>query len=226
MAKQGNKNRLAMNRRKFIAYFSSVGLGSTLLPGTLTAVAQESDTITVEMVKAAEKIAGLSFPEEYRERFVRDINGYRRNYQNIREMNLDQSVSPCFVFNPVPPGHELIESERNSIVTSSVEVPMPRTDAELAFLPVTHLCALIKIRQITSTDLTKLYIARLKKYDPILECVVTFTEELALKQAKQADEEIAAGNYRGALHGIPWGVKDLVAVKGCRTTWGAEPYKN
>jgi len=225
VAKHGNKNRLAMNRRRFIAYFSSIGLGSTLLSGTLTAVAQDTGVITVEMVEAAEKLAGLSFPAEYRERFVRELNGYLSNYRNIREMNLDQSVAPCFVFNPIPPGFEIIEPERKPVVTSSVNVSMPKTDEELAFLPVTHLSILIKSRQITSTELTKLYIARLKKYDPILKCVITFTEELAFRQAQQADEETAAGNYRGPLHGIPWGLKDLASVRGYKTTWGAEPYK-
>lgn len=215
-----------MNRRRFMVYFSAVGLGTTLLPGTLTAVAQDSDEITVEMVEAAEKIAGLSFPEEMRERFVRDLNRLKTNYQNIRDMKLDQSVSPCFVFNPVPPGYEEIEPERNPIDTGSFEMPDPKSDEDLAFLPVTHLSALIKSRQISSTELTKLYISRLKKYDPVLHCVVTLTEDLALEQARKADEELTSGTYRGPLHGIPWGAKDLIAVKGYRTTWGAEPYKD
>ena len=93
-----------------------------------------------------------------------------------------------------------------------------RTDAELAFLPVTHLARLVETRQITPTALTKLYLARLKQYDPRLHCVVNLTEELALRQATQADEEIAAGHYRGPLPGIPWGLKDLLAVGGVKTT--------
>lgn len=226
MTKKVSAKKLAMNRRKFMAYFSSIGLGATLLPGTLVAVAQDTDEITVDMVIAAEKIAGLSFPEDMRERFVRDLNRLRTNYQNIREMKLDASVAPCFVFNPVPPGFEEIEPERNPAITSSVSVTMPNTEEELAFLSVTYLSALIKTRQVTSTDLTKIYVSRLKKYDPQLKCVITLTEKLALEQASKADEEISAGNYKGPLHGIPWGVKDLVAVKGYRTTWGAEPFKN
>ncbi|MCH7781612.1 amidase [candidate division KSB1 bacterium] len=226
MTKKVSSKKLAMNRRKFMAYFSSIGLGATLLPGTLVAVAQDADEITVDMVIAAEKIAGLSFPEDMRERFVRDLNRLRTNYQNIRAMKLDASVAPCFVFNPVPPGFEEIEPERNPSITSSVSVTMPNTEEELAFLSVTYLSALIKTRQVTSTDLTKIYLSRLKQYDPKLKCVITLTEKLALEQASKADEEISAGNYKGPLHGIPWGVKDLIAVKGYRTTWGAEPYKN
>ena len=226
MTKKVSSKKLAMNRRKFMAYFSSIGLGATLLPGTLVAVAQDADEITVDMVIAAEKIAGLSFPEDMRERFVRDLNRLRTNYQNIRAMKLDASVAPCFVFNPVPPGFEEIEPERNPAITSSVSVTMPNTEEELAFLSVTYLSALIKTRQVTSTDLTKIYLSRLKQYDPKLKCVITLTEKLALEQARKADKEISAGDYKGPLHGIPWGVKDLIAVKGYRTTWGAEPYKN
>ncbi|MFC1513619.1 amidase [candidate division KSB1 bacterium] len=220
------KEQLALNRRRFIAYFSTVGLGSTLLPGTLTAVVQDSDEITVDMVIAAEKLAGLSFPTEMRERFAQELNGLRNNYKNIREMKIDESVPPCFYFNPIPPGHEVIEPERDQVSVSDINVALPSTEEDLAFLPMTHLSTLIRSRQITSTDLTKLYISRLKKYNPVLNCVITITEELALEQAKQADEEISSGNYRGPLHGIPWGAKDLISVKGYKTTWGAEPFKD
>ncbi|MFC1562074.1 amidase [candidate division KSB1 bacterium] len=226
IASKNTTERLTLNRRRFLAYFSSVGLGATLLPGTLTAVAQDADEITVEMVVAAEKIAGLSFPPEMRERFVRDLGRLRTTYKNLSDINMDQSVAPCFVFNPVPPGHEAVEPDRNPVITSSVDVTVPDSEEELAFLPVTHLSALIKTRKITSTDLTQLYLSRLNKYDPELKCVVTYTEKLAVTQAKIADDEIAAGNYRGPLHGIPYGLKDIISVRGYRTTWGAEPYKN
>ena len=102
----------------------------------------------------------------------------------------------------------------------------PGSAEELAFLPVTELSSLIRSRQISSMELTKLYLDRLKRFDPLLKCVVTFTEDLALKQAAQADQEIAAGKYRGPLHGIPWGAKDLIAYPGYPTTWGATPFKD
>ena len=102
----------------------------------------------------------------------------------------------------------------------------PGSAEELAFLPVTELSSLIRSRQISSIELTKLYLDRLKRFDPLLKCVVTFTEDLALKQAAQADQEIAAGKYRGPLHGIPWGAKDLIAYPGYPTTWGATPFKD
>ena len=103
---------------------------------------------------------------------------------------------------------------------------MPGSDEELAFLPLTHLARLVESRQVKPSELTKLYLARLRKHDPQLHCVVNLTEELALRQAKQADDEIAAGVYRGPLHGIPWGAKDLLAVRGTKTTWGMSPFKD
>ena len=102
----------------------------------------------------------------------------------------------------------------------------PEQIEDTAFYPITHLSKLIKEKKVSSIDLTKMYLSRLRRYDPLLKCVVTLTEDLALEQAARADREIASGNYRGPLHGIPWGVKDLFATKGIPTTWGLERYKN
>src|SRR5690606_10641518 len=111
-------------------------------------------------------------------------------------------------------------------VSEFPDLTRPARLEDAAFYPVTHLAQLIRTRQVTSVQLTEMYLRRLKRYDPYLECVVTLTEDLALRQARQADEEIAAGHYRGPLHGIPWGAKDLLATRGYRTTWGAMPYKD
>ncbi len=224
-----DESRLELNRRNFITYFSAIGLGSTLLPGALTAVAQDAEKITVEMVAAAAKIAGLTFPQETLQTIANRLSGARSlvaNYQNIRATNIPNSLQPAFVFNPIPAGMKLPTARLPLKRTPIPKVVLPKSEEELAFLPVTHLSRLIETRQITSTQLTKLYLERLKKYDPVLHCVVTLTEELALKQAAQADKEIAARKYRGPLHGIPWGAKDLLAVKGYKTTYGASPYKD
>ncbi len=221
-------DRLEFNRRRFIGYFSAVGLGSTLMPGAMTAVAQEAGEITADMVAAAERIAGIELPAEARRRIVEGLNGRNsliRRYENLRGMNIDNSLPLALVFNPVLPGTKL-PSEKRPLRMTDADIHRPRTDADLAFLPVTHLAKLVRTRQVTSTELTKLYLARLKEQDPVLHCVVTLTEDLALKQAAEADREIAAGKYRGPLHGIPWGAKDLLAVKGYKTTWGASPYKD
>jgi Asp-tRNA(Asn)/Glu-tRNA(Gln) amidotransferase A subunit family amidase len=140
-------------------------------------------------------------------------------------MKLGNSVPPAFVFNPVLPGVKL-PTEQKPFKMTKIKVVVPKTDEDLAFLPVTHLAKLIEKREVKSIDLTKLYLERLKKYDPVLHCVVTLTEELALKQAAKADEEIKAGDYKGPLHGIPWGAKDLLYVKGYKTTFGASPFKD
>ena len=228
MSNNKKEGLLAMNRRRFVGYFSAVGLGSSLIPGALTAVAQDTDTITPEMIQAASKLAGLTFTSEEVEKIAEDFNGRRSplpQYETIRDMELGNDTPSSLVFNPVPASMKL-PTGRRPFKRSEADVSMPATDEELAFLPVTHLSKLIETRQVSSTDLTKLYLARLKAHDPTLLCVVNLTEELALQQARKADEELAAGMYRGPLHGIPWGAKDLLAVKGYPTTWGASPYKD
>ncbi len=219
---------LALNRRRFIAYFSSIGLGATLMPGAMLAVAQEAPQITLGMVDEAARIAGLNLPPDAEKRIADQLSrkgGLPDNFRALRDLKLGNDTPPAIVFNPVLPGSKP-PVDRKTFKWSKPNVAKPKTDEDLAFLPVTHLARLIEKREIKSTDLAKLYLERLKKYDPVLHCVVTLTEELALKQAAQADAEIAAGRYRGPLHGIPWGAKDLLAVKGYKTTFGASPYKD
>jgi len=219
--------RRSFNRRRFIECCSAAGLGSTLLPGALAAVAQDADAVTSDMLRSAMRIAGVSFSADEQRRLLEKLNGprgYQAGYARLRAANLG-ATQPAIVFNPVLPGMTL-PGERSPMRRQPIDVSMPGSDEQLAFLPVTHLSTLVERRQITSTDLTKLYLARLKKHDPQLHCVVNLTEEIALRQAKQADEEIAAGAYRGPLHGIPYGLKDLFAVRGVKTTWGMSPYKD
>ncbi len=227
-AKDTDTNRITINRRKFVEWCSVLGLGSTLFPGTLAHAAQDAQSITTEMVRSAARIAGIKFPQEYYDRFARMLsseNGMMSNYKAMQELDIKNSEMPAINFKPVPAWMNIPRGE-GSFQRSSVSVSMPDSDEEIAFLPVTHLSRLIESRQITSTDLTKLYLSRLKKYDPALFCVVSLTEDLALQQAKKADAEIATGVYKGPLHGIPYGIKDLFSVKGYRTTWGASPYKD
>jgi Asp-tRNA(Asn)/Glu-tRNA(Gln) amidotransferase A subunit family amidase len=220
--------RLALNRRKFLGYFSAAGLGSTLLPGALLAVAQDAPQVTPEMVAAAAKIAGVPLSEDAQKQVVEGLNrqdGLLKSFQSLREMKLGNDTPSALVFDPILPGVKRPAGE-SFVRTSKIKVAVPKTDEDLAFLPVTHLAYLIKKRDIKSIDLTKICLERLKKYDPVLKCVVTLTEDLALRQATEADREIAAGNSRGLLHGIPWGAKDLLAVKGYKTTFGASPYRD
>ncbi|HEX6693324.1 MAG TPA: amidase [Longimicrobiales bacterium] len=217
----------AVDRRAFVAYFSSIGLGSTLLPGVLWSRVQGQDPVRVtkEMLEDAEKIAGLKFTEEQRTRMVRGVNSMARNIEQIHGVDLPNSVLPAIQFDPVLPGMHF-DMQRTALRMSRQPKPQRPADLEsVAFWPVTQLAELIRTRQVKPSELTEMYLARLHRHGPTLEAVVSYMNERARAQAAQADREIAAGKYRGPLHGIPWGAKDLLATKGYRTTWGAEPYR-
>ncbi len=227
-SRQKGERELNLNRRKFLGYFSALGLGSTLLPGALACSALDGREITAEMLATAARIAGLEFSNEELESIAHGLNSdnnFVAQFEEMRRANLGNSTAPAVVFNPVPDGFSL-SAEQQPVKYSAVSATLPDSDEELAFLPVTDLAKLIQKREITSIELTRLYLDRLKKYDPKLFCVVSLTEALALQQAEKADEEISNGQYRGPLHGIPYGLKDLFAVKGYRTTWGASPYRD
>jgi Asp-tRNA(Asn)/Glu-tRNA(Gln) amidotransferase A subunit family amidase len=218
-------DRLDLNRRRFLECFSATGLA--LMPGTLMAVAQDAAEITPDMLAAAARIAGVSFTGEEQQAILARLNGRSGplpGFDALAHANLDDT-QPALVFHPVLPG-TTIERERTALVRERVSISRPSSDEALAFLPVTSLAHLIETRQVTPSELTRLYLSRLRKYDPQLKCVVSLTEDLAVRQARQADEEIAAGKYRGPLHGIPWGLKDLFAVRGTKTTWGMTPFRD
>ncbi|PCJ51221.1 MAG: amidase [Candidatus Hydrogenedentota bacterium] len=217
-----------LNRRAFIGYFSSIGLGSTLLPGVLWSnlAAAQSTAITAEMIGQAEQLAGLEFTDEERDGIAKGIRSLVKNYKALREVPLTNDVPPALQFNPVLPGMVFNKEHKPSVYSEGPIPEIPADLNDLAFWPVTELAKVIQERKITSTALTTLYLDRLKRYGPALECVITLTEERAMTQARKADKEITAGKYRGPLHGIPWGAKDLLAVKDYPTTWGAMPFKD
>ena len=142
------------------------------------------------------------------------------------KLAIEDSIAPATLWNPVLPGTKHGPTE-DSFASGGQPVPtLPESEADIAFAPVTWLADWIRTRQITSERLTGIYLQRLEAFDPKLHCVITLTREHALQQARAADGEIAAGKYRGPLHGIPWGAKDLLDTAGIATTWGAEPYRN
>ena len=181
--------------------------------------------INKQTVEEGMKIIGLDFSDAERDSMLDNLNSLLSDYDSVRSKNLDNSVPPAIIFNPIPLGFKFPGAEKGLKISGYSKTVMPADSNELAFYSIGQLAQLIRTKKITSTDLTKFFLERLKKYDPALHCVITLTEELALKQAKKADEEIAAGRYKGLLHGIPFGVKDLLAVKGYKTTWGAAPFK-
>ena len=217
------------DRRSFMGYFASIGLGTTLLPGVLWAHVHAGREITAAAIASAEEIAGLTFSDAERTMMVGDLKEQAGQIAELHKVPLDNAVQPALLFDPVPPGvaPPAPAGARRPMVRSRVRATgRPGTDEALAFLPVTELAELVRRRRVTSTDLTRLYLARIRRYDPLLKSVITLTEARALAQAAAADREIAAGRYRGPLHGIPWGAKDLLAVKGYKTTWGAGPYRD
>ena len=218
------------DRRAFMAYFASIGLGSTLLPGMLWAQVQgpqQGPEITKEAIAAAEEIAGLKFTDEERAAMANGLRQARANIQQLHQVPLDMSVFPAIVFDPVPPGQKLAPRQKAAMIRSKVPVmPRPGSLDELAYAGVAALSEMVRSRKVKPSELTDMYLSRLKRYDPQLHFVINLTEERARKQAKDADAEIARGKYRGPLHGIPWGAKDLLAVKGYPTTWGAGLYKD
>ena len=186
----------------------------------------EKKDITTRDIARAEKIIGLNFTEDEREMMLENIQANVLHFKKLREIHLKNSVIPTLNFNPLYQGISIKKKPHSFIISQQPDIPVPDNIENLAFYPVTALAQLIEQKKITSTQLTKMYLNRLKKYGSKLKCVITLTEDLALKQANRADKEIASGNYRGPLHGIPWGAKDLLATKRIKTTWGAMPYKN
>jgi Asp-tRNA(Asn)/Glu-tRNA(Gln) amidotransferase A subunit family amidase len=237
---------MTLDRRGFLTACSRAGITSALLPGvlfTLAAQAQQAapehndlPKVTAEMIDQAAILAGVGpFTAEQKKLMLDGLNDQRASYDPIRALKLPNSVAPAYVFHPQPAAKP---TRREDCETTTCQThvgdfgppsTMPSAPAQiedLAFVTLTELSDLLRYHKITSLALTQMYLTRLKRYDPKLHFVITLTEERALAQAKRADEEIAAGKYRGPLHGIPWGAKDLLAVKGYPTTWGAGGFEH
>jgi Asp-tRNA(Asn)/Glu-tRNA(Gln) amidotransferase A subunit family amidase len=218
------------SRRRFLSYFSSIGLGSSLLPGVLWAQTQaktQEETaprVTDEMLKNALAVAGLTFSDEDRKAVLQGVNRSLTSFEEVRKLEIPNDVAPPFYFSPIVPGMK-VNRTREPLHFSAPVVKRPANLEDAAFWPVVQLAQLIKTKQVTSVELTEMYLGRLHKYNGKLNCVVTFLDDVAMAQAKKADAEIAAGKYKGPLHGIPWGAKDIIAVKGYKTTWGSGAYK-
>jgi Asp-tRNA(Asn)/Glu-tRNA(Gln) amidotransferase A subunit family amidase len=182
--------------------------------------------ISSAQIKSAQKLFGLSLTSEERKMMIPGLEQYKSAYAALRAADIPNHVPPALYFDPVPAGLHSRHEEQTFVFDPEIPAEMPENFEDLAFYPVSSLARLIYQKKITSIQLTQLYLDRLRKYGDDLECVITLTENLALQQAEKADREINAGRWRGPLHGIPWGAKDLLAAKGIRTTWGAMPYKD
>jgi len=215
MSEPSNQPSAGFDRRRFLALASALGAAAAV-PGALLAE-EKGATIDAKTLAEAEKLTGLSFSDAKRELMLKGLADQREAYAKLRAVHLDNSVPPALRFDPVPPG--TVFSGPSSFTLSAGPVPAAPTAPdvahleEIAFLPVTALGVLLRERKVRSVDLTRMYLARLRRLDPVLHAVISFTEERALAAAEKADDEIAKGHYRGPLHGVPWGAKDLLAAR-------------
>ncbi|HUG55253.1 MAG TPA: amidase [Vicinamibacteria bacterium] len=219
--------RTAGARRRFLACFAGTGLSATLLPGALWARWQEAgtDRVTLAMLREAVHIAGLDFTEDEQRTMLRAVNRNLRRADELHQVPLANSVPSPTHFDPRVPGAYREAVPGRMRATSPGRVRRPARLEEAAFWPLTHLAALVRTRQVSAVELLEMYLGRIERYEPKLNCVVTLTLERAREQARRLDRELSAGRYRGPLHGLPWGAKDIIAARGYPTTWGAAPFQ-
>jgi Asp-tRNA(Asn)/Glu-tRNA(Gln) amidotransferase A subunit family amidase len=213
-------------RRAFLAHCGALGVGSTLLPGVLWARMLDGEEITTASIASAAEIAGVEFTEEQRDLMLEGVKRQSAQLAALHAIPLENAVPPALVFSPLPRPDALPTGPAGRVQMSRQSAHRAPADLnELAYAPLTRLAELLRRREVTSLQLTTMYLDRLERLDAQLHCVNALLRDRALTQARAADAEIAAGQYRGPLHGIPWGAKDLLAVRGAPTTWGTAPYR-
>lgn len=229
-----------LDRRTFVKLLPALGAVGAVVPylnipsiaQTPTRIPSPSPSPTPaplrvdkEMLRGAEQLFGIELTDAQKQMALQNANTNLERYETLRKIEIPLDTEPATLFHPALPGKQF-NVKPAKFKLSKVEILPFASPEELAFATVPQLAALIRTRKLSPVELTGMYIARLKRYGPKLNCVVTLTEDLALTQATDAEREIKSGKYRGPLHGIPWGAKDLFATKGIPTTWGAEPYRN
>ena len=210
-----------------MTHFAGIGLGSTLALGIIWARMQDAGEkkITLAMVADAMKLSGLDYTEDELKAMVDSANQNLARFEEIRAVHIPNDVSPPFHFSAIVPGIEVSKTRLPFRLSPAPAVKRPANLEDVAFWPVRHLAELVRTRQVTSLELTEMYLARLHRYNGLLNNVVTFLDDYGRAEAKRADAEIAAGRYKRPLHGIPWGAKDIISVKGYKTTWGSPAFK-
>ena len=199
---------------------------TALLCTTLLGVQSQTRDDSIQQIRNNAKWYDLEFTDAEADSMLGNLNNYLLLYKSMHKTLPANDIPFPFAFNPAPSGMKVSTKREKIYWDIPLRVELPANRNELAFYSIPQLASLILNKKISSVDLTKFFIDRLKKWGDTLECVITLTEDLAMKQAKQADEELKIGIYRGPLHGIPYGLKDLFAVKGYKTTWGSTPYKD
>jgi Asp-tRNA(Asn)/Glu-tRNA(Gln) amidotransferase A subunit family amidase len=213
-----------MNRRELLKRLGLAGVAAPILLRAIVTLVDDKSELTLETLKQAQWISGVEMSDEEMEEVVSNVNRNSLGLEQLREVELSEDVPLAIHFSPITTPDPIKQLDRSCKVAAN-DIDVPEDDESIAFLPVTQLAELVRQKKISSVRLTNIYLERLKKYGPMLRCVVTLTEALAMEQAKRADAEIAEGKYRGPLHGIPWGAKDLIAVPGYPTSWGIPYHK-
>jgi Asp-tRNA(Asn)/Glu-tRNA(Gln) amidotransferase A subunit family amidase len=218
----------SIDRRHVLKVLSAAGAGSAVFGRALCAMAADSEKVTEAMIAQAAWISGISITDDQRKLMLKGINESEDAFVKMRAVALANAIPPAFAFDPtvVGPPTRNAAAVRRSATPAAKSVPLPGTKDDVAFAPVTTLSAWLRQKSISSTELTTLYLQRIERLDPKLFAVITLTPERALARAKDADAELAKGRWRGPLHGVPYGAKDLLAVAGYRTTWGSVPFKD
>ncbi|MEO2017928.1 MAG: amidase [Fuerstiella sp.] len=214
------------NRRQVLGVLAATGIGTAAFRRAVAQTVEQTVNIDAESIRNAEWVAGIELTDEERKTAAASVQGVLRKCEQMRAVTVGYDTLPAIRFDP-----EMFESQAGVRANQRPEWLSPSTpaklvpDESLSFRSIRELGAALRTGQISSVQLTRHCLDRLTQFDPVLRCVVTLTEELALRQAEQADRELAAGKDRGPLHGIPWGAKDLIAVPGYPTTWGAPQFQ-
>lgn len=218
-----------LTRREALSLLGAAGIGTAVFQRALAADAVDGP-VTLEMIADAEWVSGITLTEAQRQAAVNVLKWAREKAQRVRAIELENSQLPGLNFVPLASSAALPDSRGYETVTVSepadASASRSVSDEDLAFSSIRQIGRLLRARQISSVELTRLYLERLHRYDPLLKCVVTFMDDLALRQAQRADEELKAKKTRGPLHGIPWGLKDIFAYPGYPTTWGVGKYRD
>jgi Asp-tRNA(Asn)/Glu-tRNA(Gln) amidotransferase A subunit family amidase len=231
---EAENNALSTDRRAFLA-LAGMGAGAAALglsgqseANTIAPLQDEAfadSALTLDDIKSAERVMDLDYPENRRRDVLDNIEGTRRAVKQVRAFSLENGLAPAPAFDPRLPGKDY-GAEGNKISLPARTAKLPTSKEDIAFASVNDLSHWIKTKQISSLELTNLYLDRISKYAGTLKCFVTVTDDLARAEARAADDALARGDYKGPLHGIPYALKDLADTKGIKTTWGAEPFKD
>ncbi|MFC3416379.1 amidase family protein [Algoriphagus hitonicola] len=215
-----------MERKNRLRSMTLFALGAATFVGLGFSLGKLTGEITPASVDGASDLIGLSFTPAEKDSMINTLKNQLNNIENSRKVKLDNSVAPALVFNPLPKGFQPDTRQMPLDFGIREDLPLPVREADIAYSPVHQLAGWIKSGKLSSEKLTQLYLDRIKTYSDTLQNLITLLEDEALEKARLMDAELASGRYRGPLHGIPYGVKDLLAVKGTKTTWGAAPYKD